>query len=203
MLSRHPTTYRSRRFLLREHDDEEQIVRLVAAEGWPRVADVPAKRFGSEPRRLTWEMVSGVFLTYLRDRKLRTAYLVVTSRTTSDLGSFASWITDIGLSVCTDDELLGALDDSLTVEEKSRALVRAGIGAPLNPDNRYSRAFIDSVSDVSPEVRKSGIMAIGHAEWKPFRELLDAVAQQDSNAQVRSLARRMAAAFDEAGIGDA
>ncbi|WP_147481258.1 hypothetical protein [Streptomyces shenzhenensis] len=203
MTSQHPATFRSRRHLLREPDGEEQVARLAVAEGWKKVADVPAKRFGSEPRRMVWEMAAGFFLTYVRDRKLRTAYIVMTSRTTGDLGPYESWITACGLPLCGDDDLLRAIAEASTTEEKGRSLVRAGIGAPLNPDNRYSQEFIESVSDASPEVRKSGIMAIGHAEWAPFRELLDAVAQQDPDARVRSLAKRMSTAFGEAGVGDA
>lgn len=203
MTSHHPSTYRSRRFLLRDHNDQDQVARLAVAEGWEKVVDVPAKRFGSEPGRLVWEMAPGVFLNCVSDRKLRTSYVVVTSRSTSDLGQYESWIVSRGLGLCTSEDLLGGIEAADSDDEKGRALVRAGIGAPLNPDNRYSRAFIESVSHASPNVRRNGIMAIGHAEWAPFRELLDAVAKQDSNGQVRSLAQRMSTAFGEAGIGDA
>jgi hypothetical protein len=202
MESRHPSTHRSRRFLIREYDGEEQVVRLAAAEYWEKVADISAKRIKSEPRRITWEISPGIFLNYLCDRKLRTSYVVVTSRATGDLSQHESRIAASGLNLCTSADLLGEIEEADSPEGKGRALVRAGIGAPLKPDNRYSRLFIESVRDVSPEVRKNGIMAIGYAEWAPFRELLQAVALQDSSAQVRSLAKRMVTAFDEAGVGD-
>ncbi|MCL3994698.1 hypothetical protein [Streptomyces lavenduligriseus] len=202
MVARHPVTHRSRRYLLRDPDGDEMVARLAGSQGWETVVDIPAKRFGSEPGRVSWEMYPGIFLTCVRDRKLHTSYLLVTSRITDGLGSYETWITASGLSFFTDADLIRAVEGSNNPKEKCRALVRAGIGAPLNPDNRYSRVFIESVNDASPDVRKSAIKAIGYTEWPPFQELLDAISQQDPDGSVRSLAKRMSAAFDEAEVGD-
>ncbi|GCB93135.1 hypothetical protein [Streptomyces noursei] len=202
MNAQHPPTRRSRRFLMQEFTSEEQVNRLAASEGWSKVLDSPAKRFGSEPRRISWEMAPGILFNYVSDRKLHTSYVVITSRESVDLDQYESVLHGSGLAVCTDASILESITEAETPEERGRALVRAGIGAPLLPDNRYSRAFINSVRDTSPDVRKNGLMGIGYAEWEPFRELLEAVAQQDPNAQVRGLAKRMATAFVEAGIGE-
>ncbi|MGG2458228.1 hypothetical protein ACO0M4_00080 [Streptomyces sp. RGM 3693] len=202
MKSQHPPTRRTRRFLTQESESEEQVSRLAATEGWSKVLDAPTKRFSSDPRRISWEMAPGILFNYVSDRKLHTSYVVITSTESVDLNQYESVLVGSGLAVCTDASILESIAEAATPEERGRALVRAGIGAPLLPDNRYSRAFISAVRDASPDVRKNGLMGIGYAEWEPFRELLDAVAQQDSNAQVRSLAKRMATAFAEAGIGE-
>ncbi|MCZ0204196.1 hypothetical protein OZK63_02020 [Streptomyces sp. UMAF16] len=201
-MARHPVTHRSRRYLLRDPDGDEMVARLAGSQGWEKVVDIPVKRFGSEPGRASWEMAQDIFLTHVRDRKLHTSYLVVTSRVTGELDRYEAWITAGGLSLCTDGDLIRAVAESDDAKEKCRALVRAGIGAPLHPDNRYSRVFIESVSDASSDVRKSAITAIGYAEWPPFQELLHAIAQQDPDGSVRSLAKRMYAAFDEAEVGN-
>ncbi|MFJ2203140.1 hypothetical protein ACIQPP_49560 [Streptomyces violaceusniger] len=145
---------------------------------------------------MIWQVDSGIVLNYMEDAGLGISYAVMVSEYSKDLSQLMSRIIEGGLDVYTDQDLLDAVTSAPSSRGQATALVRAGIGAPAKLDNRYSRLFIDSV-------RLYGVLAIGYAEWAPFRELLEAVSEQDEDVQVRTTARSLMEAFDVSGIGDA
>lgn len=194
--------FRSRRFVMRDYPGESQVSELADRLGWERLGELQAEPELMRPRRVMWQVCPGVVCNFMQNEELQVSYAVMMSEHHPEISHRMSQIIEGGLDVCTDGDLLDAVTSASGPGEKAKALVQAGIGAPGSPDNRFSRLFIDAVREDSREVREHGVLAIGYAEWAPFRELLNAISQQDSDARVRRLARLTMEAFDVAGIGD-
>ncbi|MDA3646284.1 hypothetical protein LZ318_28965 [Saccharopolyspora indica] len=189
--------HRSRRFVLREHDSR-RVFDIADRMGWPKIGETVRKGFRKKALHVAWEMAPGVRLSYLSDRRARTAYLVVTSETTADLLPYSARISEAGIDFLDPEELVSAVGGAAKPKDEGLALVRAGLGAPENPTKPYVHAFFEAMRSPSTQVRMSGITAMGYAEWPMFVELLDAVSVEDGDAEVREHARSMAAAFRKA-----
>ncbi|MCG0285317.1 hypothetical protein [Streptomyces sp. PSAA01] len=159
------------------------------------------KSFRKKALHIAWEMSPGVRLSYLSDSKEQTSYMVITSKSTSDLGIYVTQLMDTHLDFFTPDELLEEVTSARTSKAKGLALIRSGIGAPEHPTKPYGHVFFEAMRSSSPSVRLSGITAIGYAEWSEFLELLDAVSVEDDDKDVRSHAKSMANAFRKAARG--
>jgi hypothetical protein len=193
------TAYRSRRLILRQYDSVSAVSRIAEEMGWRKIGVTEKKSFRKKALHVAWEMSPDVRLSYLSDSKARTSYLLITSRLISDLASYVAELMDIGLDFHTPDELVGEVSRAKTSKAKGLALVRSGIGAPDQPTKPYVHAFFEAMRDPSPTVRMSGITAIGYAEWPQFLELLDGVAAEDDDKEVREHAKTIAKAFRKAG----
>lgn len=195
-------THRSRRFILRQHDSLSVVSRLAMALGWQKIGETEKKSFRKRALHIAWEMAPGVRLSYLSDSKERTSYLLITSRSTSRLDPYVTQLLETGLEFYTPDELLAEVSSARSAKEKGLALIRAGIGAPERPTKSYVHTFFEAMRSPSPTVRLSGITAMGYAEWPEFLELLDAVAVDDDDKEVRDYAKSMSEAFRKAARGE-
>ncbi|QKZ23381.1 HEAT repeat domain-containing protein [Streptomyces chartreusis] len=178
------------------------VSRVAMERGWKKIGETEKKSFKKKALHIAWEMSPGVELSYLSDSKERTAYMLITSRSTSDLDSYVAQLVDADLDFITPDELLERVASENSPKGKGLALIRSGIGAPENPTQPYVRAFFGAMRDPSPTVRLSGITAMGYAEWPEFLELLDAVALEDDDKEVKAHARSMASAFRKVARGE-
>ncbi|SCL72764.1 hypothetical protein GA0070606_6278 [Micromonospora citrea] len=190
--------HRSRRFVLRQNGSESTVSRLAAERAWQKIGETVDKGFRKKALHVASEMSPGVRLSYLSDSRAKTAYVVITSESVSDLDPHVAQLMSAGLDFHTSDELLHEVTSAGTAKSKGLALVRSGIGAPKSPTTPYVRAFFAAMRSSSPQVRMSGITAIGYAEWPMFVELLDAVAAEDDDKEVRTHAQSMASAFRRA-----
>lgn len=193
--------YRSRRFIIREYPGEGQVSDFANTLGWERLGEVSAEKRLRQPRQVIWQLFPGVVLQYMEEEEFHASYVVMMSEESRELSHHMAQIIEGGIAVLTDEELLEGVTSASGRDEKARALIIAGIGAPPHPDNRYSRLLIEAARSPSKHVRECGVLAIGYTEWPPFRELLKAIAQQDSDRKVRRLASAMVEAFDTTGVG--
>ncbi|MFC8800139.1 hypothetical protein ACFT2C_20590 [Promicromonospora sp. NPDC057138] len=195
------SAHRSRRLILRQHDSASTAFMIAEVMGWQNIGVTEKKVFRKKALHIAWEMSPQVVLSYLSDSKQRTSYMLVTSKSTSDLDPYVTQLVGTGLDFYTPEELVEEVGSAKTPEAKGLALVQSGIGAPGRPTRPYVDAYFEAIRSPSTSVRMSAITAMGYAEWPEFLELLDAVSVEDGDRHVRGHAKNMAAAFRKAARG--
>jgi hypothetical protein len=195
------TLYRSRRLILKEYDCAERFAAKAAEAGWPSAGELPAEPSKGAPRRSSWELAPGVFVTLFQVPERRLAYVAVLSMLGREVAAHLlslplASLELAGLEVWTDEELIGAVSAASDPDEHATAPIRAGLGAPAEIAEPWVRAFFAAVRHPSEEVRTAGIEAIMHAGWPTFAELLRAMAKEDPDGRIRKLAKRKASALE-------
>ncbi|NIH85733.1 hypothetical protein [Amycolatopsis granulosa] len=193
--------YRSRRLVLKEYDSAEQFAANAAEVGWPVAGELPAEPSTGTPRRSSWQLTAGVFVTLFQSPERQLAYLAVLSILGREVaGAFLELprvsLEFAGLDVWTDEELIGAVSAASDPGEHATALIRAGLGAPEEITEPWVHAFSTAVEHPSEEVRTAGIEAIMHTGRPCFAELLRATAKRDSSRRIRKLAKRSASVLE-------
>ncbi|WP_326688955.1 MULTISPECIES: hypothetical protein [unclassified Streptomyces] len=71
--------HRSRRLVLKEYDCAERFAVMAAEGGWSSAGELPAEPATGTPRRSSWQLCSGVFVTLFQASERRLAYVAVMS----------------------------------------------------------------------------------------------------------------------------
>ncbi|MFC4912005.1 hypothetical protein [Actinomadura gamaensis] len=193
--------HRSRRLVLKEYDCAEAFAAVAAEGGWPPAGELAADPSAGIPRRSSWQLGPGVFVTLFQAPERRIAHVAVMSMLGRESAAHLlhlpmAGLELAGLEVWSDEELIGAVSAAPDAGEHATALVRAGLGAPAEIAEPWVRTFFAAVRHPAEEVRTAGIEAIMLADWPRFAELLWAMAEQDPSRRIRKLAKRNAAVLE-------
>ncbi|OXM74041.1 MULTISPECIES: hypothetical protein [Amycolatopsis] len=193
--------HRSRRLVLWEYDCVDRFAASAAEVGWLSAGELPAEPSTGTPRRSSWQLTTGVFVTLFQAPERQLAYVAVLSMLGREAAAHFLHLPEAslelaGLDVWTDQELIGAVSAASDPGEHATALIRAGLGAPAEIAEPWARAFFAAAEHPSEEVRAAGIEAIMHAGWPRFAELLRAMAERDPSRDIRELAQRSASVLE-------
>jgi hypothetical protein len=115
-----------------EHDVEDFATKL----GWGRREDTPADPDEGISREVVWYATPQLALHYFDDDESRNACVVVTGGDPEAVRATAE-IVESGLDTCRLDDLLDSIDCAIEPEPRARAVLRAGLGAPEEYDERF------------------------------------------------------------------
>jgi hypothetical protein len=82
-------------------------------------------------------------------------------------------------SPLTPGELLGDIGTSKTVDERAHAVVRAGLGAPGEFDNRFYVQIKSTMESAESKIREAGAWAESLTRWQEFQQLLEGIGSGD------------------------
>lgn len=191
---------RSQRLVLRSFRAEDSVQALADSLGWPRAAERPATR--EQPRRVVWEIVPGINLSYIEDEALHASYVVVTSSTSpGEIANFLRLTSD-NLDGYSVEDLTTLGVDAVTPEDRARALALAGLGAPKVADDGILSLVANAARDPDARVREAVVIAASYAEWPELRPVLGDIAARDREKAVRKLAKKLLEVYDTLGIGE-
>lgn len=191
---------RSRRLVLRLFKAEADVQALADGLGWPMVAERPSG--GGQPRRVVWEIVPGINVSYLEDDGIQASYVVVTSNVNPDeIENFFRMVSS-NLDSYSVEELAAMPASVTTVDARARSVVLAGLGAPKTVDQGILSTVTGAAQDTEDRVREAAVVAASFAEWPELRPVLQEISVNDRKRSIRKLAKKLLDVYDTLGIGE-
>lgn len=189
---------RSRRFVMRQFQAEESVAAFAADMGWAAVADLPGDEGRGVPRRVAWQIAPGATLNYFRDDALSFSYISVMSGLGQEFAEQLTPMVRAELDTCEDAELLSGME-TVGEQERASAVIKAGLGAPLEFDEEFYSGFFTAAQDTAPVVRNAAVRAIYYTKWREFTDVLTELSSSDPDRSVRDFAGRVLAVLRGAG----
>jgi len=199
MAIKRPGGHRSRQFVSRTFDASADMEELAQAFLWRRISERPADPARDIKHRIRWEVFPGVDVTYLEDPAVASSYSIVTSTVGAPPVDSVSAVLEAAPHVLLPDELIGDVESAADPEALSIAIVRLGLGAPEQPDDRFVERISAAADDPSDLVREAAIWAMTFAEWPVFRTTLTRLKHGDPDERIRGLAEAALEALE--GLG--
>ena len=196
---------RSRRRVLREGTTEEYIEEYSESCRWEKWASVARDIDSARDHEVQWRVGDGLMFDYLESYLSNDGCIlgiandeIEAERLMRDADSVFE------LLIYDESDLLGNIDvgnDSSDLRGLGKALIRAGLGAPL----RYDREFFDLIaghatSHPNLQMRTIAICSMIYTEWPEFAQILRNIIRSDSEERVRNRAQIVLNAYIAAGI---
>ncbi|WP_253772745.1 HEAT repeat domain-containing protein [Goodfellowiella coeruleoviolacea] len=205
---------RSRRFLFDGTDSAAFVAEVARTCGWSRLPPRPRDQTDAGGITLRWdvdrELDPGLRVTYTANPLINASHVMVSylvgdwtpttrdgarRRVESTAAVFAAhW------SVLTFDALLAAVDTAHDPDTRSLAVLRAGLGAPEDVDQRFVDRIGGCAGSEDDLVREHAVWAMAYAEWAAFRPTLSRMATGDPADRLRDMAAAPLRAFDRSGV---
>ncbi|WP_405689896.1 hypothetical protein [Streptomyces sp. NBC_00057] len=169
---------------------------FAARMGWVLAVDVAGDQRRGVPRRLAWQVSLGLNFNYFRDDALRVSYVSFMSNLGQEIADHLTGLVTAGIDVLDDVELLQGVVDAGSKKERADAVIKVGLGAPREFDERFFGCLVHAARDAAPEFREAAVQAIFHTKWQQFTDVLTDISSADPKKAVRELATRVLAALD-------
>lgn len=193
--------FRSQRFLSREYAASADMKEFADAFLWTLSSERTADPARDVKRRIKWEVSPGVHVTYLEDPAVQSSYSIVTSTVGAPPVETVAAVLEAAPHVVSPDDLIAAVDSAVGIDDKSIAVVRAGLGAPTVVDDRFVRKIGAAAEDESAEIREAAVWAMTFSEWPTFRPLLVQIGRDDQESHLRRLAAMATEVFNNMDLG--
>ncbi|MER5291774.1 hypothetical protein ABT382_06740 [Streptomyces pharetrae] len=191
---------RSRRLLLRELHAEAHVSAYVRELGW-KVHEVRRPYPGEEEYRVIWAANPQLMLHYIEDEVAERSFVFIIGAD-AELVSGSESVFERRLNAVTLDELIDEVDSASSLEQLSEALLRAGVGAPREFDERFFSRIINALSHPSSEVREGALWAVTYSPWSQYRERVLDISRSDPEEELREMANIVAEEFAEQERGE-
>jgi hypothetical protein len=165
-------------------------------------SDTPAEvgETGETAREIMWRVVSGVSFFYVEGDLSDDCCVGFIARSDFSLDELLADV-ETAVESWSLDELLLAVDnagDDTTA--LARAVMRLGLGSPIDFDQRFYERLERVARNSEPIVREVAIAATTYPAWHQLLPLLTALAQSDPVQRVRDRAADMLDYYDRAGV---
>ena len=189
------------RYILRDHPARALVEEYARERGWPLVSEAPGDPDRVIGSHVIWLTPTTITLDYEEDYVARLSYVYFRG---DDFTSLPGMVADLknALRPWERDEFLQAVSAARTGQERALAVLHAGFGAPLEFDQEFFDAISSCMAADETPLRDAAVLAAGAAAWPQFRPVLEQVAANDPEAEVREMAKAALRAYDKFGIGE-
>jgi len=202
MIDLYEPKFRSRRLILREGYSEGVVRRIAKASGWDELAKRPADARRNVALTVIWEVIPGLTVSYYYEPLAEASCLIIRStRDKAEIREVERLLNQTTV-FAGDEDLLSSAATGVSSCERALALLRLGLGGPVNFDQRYFDQLASGADDPDGKIRLAAIRGITYTEWPQFRPLLGQLADHDPVRSVRKLARQVLLIFDALGLAD-
>lgn len=189
------------RYMLRGDSQFDAVRNLAQAQGWSQISDTPADPGRGVAREATWLTQTTITLQYEEDPVSQQACVFYAGDDLDALPGLVEVLRE-SLDTWSSDELLRGVASAQTGPERARAVLRLGLGTPLEFDQRFFDAIKGCMESGETPLRDAGVLAAGAASWPQFRPILRRLAGADPEEEVRDMAQATLRAYDEFRIGE-
>jgi hypothetical protein len=162
---------------------------------WPIIGELRADPSRLEPYEVIWGKSHGLTLRYQEDLFTRSPSAFITGEGEQQL-RVASRILKQHLNPSTLEELLEAADKLRRLPaDYMLAVLRLGLGSPVNFDERFFDRVQDAMKDSVEGVRKAAVWAASYVNWPQYEPLLAQAAHEDTSEEVRDDAVKVLDAY--------
>ncbi|MFC8798472.1 hypothetical protein ACFT2C_12130 [Promicromonospora sp. NPDC057138] len=193
-----PTVLSARNVVLRERFAEEEVGRFAVELGWSRQWETAADPEEGICYAVGWG-AGTLSVEYCEDDVSRHSYLCFAG----DDAAAVDGVTELAearLGAWRVEDLLTAVDTATEPVELGRAVIRAGLGAPRELDDRFFAVIDDALQHPDARVREAGVWAISYVPHPKYRRRLEALRDHDPEHEVWSTAEILLEAFDAEGV---
>lgn len=184
------------RYVLRSQRGPEIVEDFARQYGWPRVSEAQEDQARGIRREIRWLTQTTLMLQYEVDYISGQSYVYFSGDDFETLPSLVESLAS-SLQFWTRDDLLRAVDDATSDPNKGKAVLRAALGAPMEFDAEFFNRINGCMTAGEPALRNVGLLAAGAASWAQFRPVVERIATEDPEAEVREMARSVLSAYDE------
>lgn len=185
----------SRRLLLRDDDEKTPGIGLdtfaTMVLGWPRRGECPEDRERCVHRTILWYDDPQTMVCYMEDLFSGTAFAMIMGLDRVLIQEIAE-LTELLVDTVRPSELLRAVDEATTPDNMAYALLRLGIGSPIEYDDAFFSRMADAMTNNSPRVREAAIWATTYNPWRASVEPLSRMADQEQDRDLALTARKAA-----------
>lgn len=184
--------YLSRRMLVPEHRDAEEVLQLADAIGAEKLEDLHHSPENGITREITWRILPGLLLHYAYDLRSLTSFVVISGDSSRQVSHYAGRVAEFLESPPFDDLLrLAEQGNRDNRPAYIGAILRAGIGAPAEPDFRLIHFLWNVIRDPDIGIRSAALMSMRYAFWREFQPLLKQMSETEADETLREEARVM------------
>jgi hypothetical protein len=186
--------------VLRAGDGETVAGRFASERDWDLMTrDVADPEHGVE-LEVIWATDGPVTLHFQEDHVLNEGYVYLAGRDRVRVERYEADLTG-SLDVWSRDELLREAAHHDEGPARGRAILRAGLGAPMEFDQEFYDLITGAMRSGEPAMRAIGIRACAYSPVAEYRPRLEEIARGDDEQEIRDLAQATLRAFDEFEVG--
>jgi hypothetical protein len=178
---------------------EHAVEALAQSLNWKRVDDVPADVAAAVNHEVVWQGIDGLALDYF-ESYLSGDCCVLALGDGPDLPE--QFIAQVELALEDSILAMGQLIDDVEnadPEDLGRALIRLGLGAPLERHVEFFEILVHHATEPEDErVRDVALCAMAYTDWAEFVPILRRVRLDDPSERVRTRAEIVLRAFEKA-----
>jgi hypothetical protein len=195
--------YRTRRRVLRDSPMERDFSIYVGSRNWAHERSVPRDVSAAVDHEVLWRATESVLFDYLEAYLSGDACILGLSADLTQAESLMKIVeSDFEGMIYELDELLDRIEISADPQELARALIRAGLGAPLTFNQEFFDLMVHhATSNTEFRIREIAIYSMVYMEWPEFLPVLRRISADDPEMRVRDRAQILLDAYREAGIG--
>ncbi|MFJ9853406.1 hypothetical protein [Streptomyces sp. NPDC101150] len=190
---------RTRRMVLRERFCEEEVERFAQELGWTRCGVDQADPEEGIDYHVFWAPPgAAIALHYTEDDLARDSYVMVIGKDAAAVHG-AQALIEPRLNTWPLADLLAEVDGASTPVSVARAVLRAGLGAPGEFDERFFARINTALQHPDRRVRETALWAVTFSPYGEYRPALTAIQESDEDARLRDNAEILLGGFDEIG----
>lgn len=170
--------FTSRRLVLRDSVSPDEVELLAKSLGWQLACYVKRDADRGIDFSATWRADDVTSVHFIEDDYAQERYFVVSG---SAYGQVEEVLNDIeaGIAVWSLDEMLLEVDGNIYPASKAKAVLRLGLGAPLEAVDSVLGRILTASRNPEPRVRRRAVRAIAYTPWPGYRERLEEIAEGD------------------------
>ncbi|WP_189217252.1 MULTISPECIES: hypothetical protein [Streptomyces] len=173
---------------------------IANAAGWRQTLNRPAE--GDTPLLANWEVLPGLTVSYTEKTTIETSFAMAASSLGAEEVEGCVAVFAAHPHVLTFDELIAGCDTADTPPVQGMTLARAGLGAPVEPDERFVERLEAGAFSGDGAVREGALWGMAYAEWPTFRASLRQASQSDPDEFLRRVAISALRSFDRIGVAE-
>ncbi|MEV0399637.1 hypothetical protein [Actinoallomurus sp. NPDC050550] len=178
----------SRRLVLKDSVSPDDIEKLVVSLNWELEGYVKRDVDRQVDFSATWRVDEVTRVYFVEDDYVDERYFFVSGVEWSEIERVLDEIQS-SIAVWTLDELILECDGNIYPAGKGKAVVRLGVGAPLEAVDSVKDRIVGASKHREPRVRRRALRAISYTPWPEYRERLAELADGDLDEGVAREAR--------------
>lgn len=190
--------YASRKLVLHDRTEPEEVRAAAERNNWTFAGQIDRDQENGVFHEVRWNTDDGGSVHYVIDEFADVLYLVVRHEDPAAAERLAATI-ESSLPVWTVDDLLEECYVQVYPAGWAKALLRLGVGAPLEETEPVLAHVRFSAGHRDAEVRRAAVWAMVYAEWPVYREILANLAETDEDQRVSREAALAVEQFDRTG----
>jgi hypothetical protein len=193
-------SYRTRRIVFREFFGMPYMAEYALEHGWRDVASCqpdPAREVQFEHR--WWLEMDDVTVHFGIDDISRHSFFFVMGADRDKIERVATRVAaDTG--VWTLDEAVDAVESAARPTQRGLAILRLGLGAPDEFDEKVFRQISAALLDDDQEIRNIGVFATTYSPLPQYRSILLGIQNEDPIPDIRNAAAAALTSYDTGGV---